>query len=106
MSQENVETVQRTVEAWNADDLDAFLAELDADVECHPAIEPGLGGKATTYRGHDGARNIWRQDRGEGGQRLTNRAQEIRALGEAGLGPGPIDLTAAATPMEGSPEVG
>src|SRR5687767_5158035 len=25
MSQENVETVQRAVEAWNADDLDAFL---------------------------------------------------------------------------------
>jgi hypothetical protein len=41
MSQENVETVQRAVEAWNADDLDAFLAELDADVEWHPAIEPG-----------------------------------------------------------------
>src|SRR5215203_1432373 len=35
MSQENVETVQRAVEAWNADDLDAFLAELDADVEWH-----------------------------------------------------------------------
>jgi hypothetical protein len=45
MSQENVETVQRAVEAWNADDLDAFLAELDADVEWHPAIEPGLEGK-------------------------------------------------------------
>ena len=28
MSQENVETVQRVIEAWNADDLDAFLAEL------------------------------------------------------------------------------
>jgi hypothetical protein len=41
VSQENVETVQRAVEAWNADDLGAFLAELDADVEWHPAIEPG-----------------------------------------------------------------
>ena len=50
MSRENVETVQRAVEAWNADDLDAFLAELDADVEWHPAIEPGLEGKATIYR--------------------------------------------------------
>jgi ketosteroid isomerase-like protein len=65
MSQENVETVQRAVAAWNADDLDAFLAVLDTDVEWHPAIEPGLEGKATTYRGHDGARRIWRQDRGE-----------------------------------------
>jgi hypothetical protein len=50
MSQENVKTVQRAVEAWNADDLDAFLAVLDADVEWHPAIQPGLEGKATTYR--------------------------------------------------------
>ena len=71
MSQENVESVQRAVEAWNADDLDAFLAELDADVEWHPAIEPGLEGKATTYRGHAGARQIWRQDRGEARERLA-----------------------------------
>src|SRR3954452_5838828 len=80
MSQENVETVQRAVEAWNADDLDGFLAELDADVEWHPAIQPGLEGKATTYRGHDGARTIWRQDRGEAWERLTNRPQEFRDL--------------------------
>ena len=52
MSQENVETVQRAVEAWNADDLDAFLAELDADVEWHPAIQPGLeGGSHLSLRG-------------------------------------------------------
>src|SRR4051794_1881265 len=45
MSRANVESAQRAVEAWNADDLDAFLAELDADFEWHPAIEPGLEGK-------------------------------------------------------------
>jgi ketosteroid isomerase-like protein len=45
MSQENVEIVRSIYEAWNADDLDAFLAELDADVEWHPAIEPGLEGR-------------------------------------------------------------
>ena len=42
MSEGNVETVKRTNEAWNADDLDAFLTELDSDVEWHPSIEPGL----------------------------------------------------------------
>jgi hypothetical protein len=31
MSQENVETVRRALEAWNADDLDAALAELHPD---------------------------------------------------------------------------
>ena len=85
MSQENVEAVQRAIEAWNADDLDGFLAELDADVEWHPAIEPGLEGKATTYRGHDGARKVWTEDRGESWERLTNRPREFRDLGESVL---------------------
>jgi ketosteroid isomerase-like protein len=106
MSQQNVETVQRAVEAWNADDLDAFLAELDADLEWHPAIQPGLEGKATTYRGHDGARKIWRQDRGEAWERLTNRPQEFRDLGESVLALGHMDLTARATGIELSQELG
>jgi ketosteroid isomerase-like protein len=106
MSRENVESVQRAVEAWNADALDAFLAELDADVEWHPAIQPGLEGKAATYRGHDGAREIWRQDRGEAWERLVNRPQEFRDLGESVLALGHIDVTARATGIEFSQEVG
>ena len=106
MSQENVETVQRAVAAWNADDLDAFLAELDADVEWQPAIESGLEGKATTYRGHDGARRIWKQDRGEAWERLTNRPQEFRDLGESVLVLGHIDMTARVTGIEFRQEVG
>ena len=106
MSQENVETVQRAVAAWNADDLDAFLAELDTGVEWHPAIQPGLEGEATTYLGHEGARKIWRQDRGEAWERLTNRPEEFRDLGESVLVLGHIDLTARATAIEFSQEVG
>ena len=106
MSQENVETVQRAVEAWNADDLGAFLAELSVNVEWQPAIEPGLEGKATTYRGHDGARDIWRQDRGDAWERLTNRPQEFRDLGESVLALGHLELTARVTGIEFSQEVG
>jgi ketosteroid isomerase-like protein len=106
MSRENVETVRRAIEAWNADDLDAFLAELDADVEWHPAIEPGLEGKATIYRGPDGARRIWRQDRGEAWERLTNRPHELRDLGESVLALGQLELTARTTGIEFSQEVG
>ena len=106
MSRENVETVQRAVEAWNADDLDAFLVELDAEVEWHPAIEPGLEGKATIYRGPDGARKTWRQDRGEAWERLTNRPQEFRDLGESVLALGHMDLTARKTGIEFSQELG
>jgi ketosteroid isomerase-like protein len=106
MSQENVEAVRRAVEAWNADDLDAFLAELDADVEWQPAIESGLEGKATTYRGHDGARKVWREDRGESWERLTNRPQQLRDLGESVLALGHMELTARATGLEFRQEVG
>jgi ketosteroid isomerase-like protein len=106
MSQENVETVKRAIEAWNADDLDAFLAELAADVEWHPAIQPGLEGTATSYLGHAGARKIWRQDRGEAWERLTNRPEEFRDLGDSVLALGRIDLTARSTGIEFSQEVG
>jgi ketosteroid isomerase-like protein len=106
MSQENVETVQRAVAAWNADDLDAALAELDADVEWHPSIEPGLEGKATTYRGHDGARRAWREYRGEAWERLTSRPQEVRDLGESVLLLGQMDITARTTGIEFSQEIG
>ena len=106
MSEENVETVRRVIEAWNTDDLDAFLAELDTDVHWHPAIEPGLEGKATTYVGHDGARKVWGEDRGESWQRLTNRPHEFRDLGDSVLVLGQMDLAARTTGIEFSQELG
>jgi ketosteroid isomerase-like protein len=106
MSQENVETVRRAQEAWNADDLDAFLAELDPEVEWHPSIEPALEGGETTYRGHDGARKAWDDYRGGAWERLTIRIQEIRDLGESVLVLGHLDLTARTTGLEFHEEVG
>ena len=106
MSQENVETVQRLVAAWIADDLDAYLAELDAEIEWYPSIEPGLEGKATVFRGHDDVRKAWREYRGEAWERLTPRPQEFRDLGESVLALGQIDLIARATGIEFSQEIG
>ena len=106
MSRENVEIVQRAIDAWNADDLDAFLAQLDVNVEWQPAIQPGLEGKATTYRGPDGAREIWGQDRGDAWERLTNRPHELRDLGDSVLALGHLELTARTTGIEFSQEVG
>jgi hypothetical protein len=68
MSQENVEAVRRAYEALEDNDLDAFLAELQPDVEWHPSIEPALegvllspapppnrpAGKGNRDPGHDG----------------------------------------------------
>src|SRR5215218_2221391 len=106
MSQENVEAVRRAVQAWNADDLDAYLAELDPEVEWHPSIEPALEGGETTYRGHDGMRKAWDDYRGGAWERLTIQIQEIRDLGESVLFLGHADLTARTTGLEFSEEVG
>jgi hypothetical protein len=46
-----VEVVRRALAVWNADNLDAFLAELDPELEWHPSIEPALEGRETIYRG-------------------------------------------------------
>ena len=106
MSQENVETVQRAHEAWNADNLDAFLAELDPELEWHPSIEPALEGGKATYRGLDGARKALDDYRGGAWERLTMRIQEIRDLGESVLVLGQADLTARTTGLEFTEEVG
>jgi ketosteroid isomerase-like protein len=106
MSQQNVEAVRRAFEAWNADDLDACLAELDPEVEWHPSIEPALEGGETTYRGLDGARKAWDDYRGGAWERLTVRIQEIRDLGESVLVLGHLDLTARTTRMRFHEELG
>jgi len=62
--------------------------------------------RQTTYRGHDGARRVWAEDRGESWERLTNRPQEFRDLGESVLALGQMDLAARATGIEFSQELG
>ncbi len=106
MSQQNVESVRRGYEAWNADDLDAFLAELDPEIEVHPAIEPALEGGETTYRGFDGVRRAWDDYRGGAWERLTVHVHEIRDLGESVLALTHIELTARTTGIEFSQEIG
>ena len=59
MSQENVEAVERFVDAYNRRDVDAMLAELDPEVEWHSAILEPVGGRARVYRGHEGFREVF-----------------------------------------------
>jgi uncharacterized protein len=63
MSQENVETMRRAIEAWNRGDLDGFLAGAHPDLEWHPVLAAGVEGSGGTYRGHDGARQFWTEFR-------------------------------------------
>jgi ketosteroid isomerase-like protein len=106
MSQENVETVKRAFEAWEADDLDAFLAELHPEVEWHPSLEPALEGEATMYKGHEGARRAWAEYRGETFERLTPQVEEVRGLGESVLVLGRFVVAGRATHIEFDTEIG
>jgi len=106
MSQENVEIVRRIHAAWNADNLDAFLAELDPAVEWHTAIERALEGRGSTYRGQDGARKAWDEYRSEAWGGLTSRVQEIRDLGESVLLLGHLDVSGRTTGIGFHEELG
>jgi ketosteroid isomerase-like protein len=53
MSQENVEIVRRGYEAWNRDDTESGLRDLDPEIEWLPRLG-SAGVRATLYRGHDG----------------------------------------------------
>jgi ketosteroid isomerase-like protein len=106
MSQENLETLQRAQEAWNADDLDAWLAEADPEVEWHTALEQALEGRGRTYRGHDGVRKAWDEYRSEAWGGLMNRIQEIRDLSDSVLVLGHLDVRGRTSGIESSQELG
>jgi ketosteroid isomerase-like protein len=106
MSQENVATLQRARAAWDAHDLDAFLAEADPQVEWHTALERALEGSGSTYRGHEGVRKAWDEYRGEAWGGFTTQVQEIRDLGESVLLLGHLDVTGRTTGIELSQEFG
>ena len=55
MSQENVDAVRSTFDAFQRRDLDAFLRCFDADVEYRSLVLELEG----TYIGHDGMRRWW-----------------------------------------------
>jgi ketosteroid isomerase-like protein len=52
MSQENVEAYKRGVDAFNRRDVEAWLEELDPEVEMHLSLPAMFGGEETVFRGH------------------------------------------------------
>jgi ketosteroid isomerase-like protein len=84
MSQENVEIVQRVLDAWNRQDIQGILSLADPGVEyvnAPEAVEPG------TRRGHDElatvARTQWESlpDGRQEVDRLHERGNEIISVG-------------------------
>jgi ketosteroid isomerase-like protein len=73
VSQENVERHRRVIEAYNAQDTEAFIALCDPSVEVHSVFAAVDGG---VYRGHAGLRGYFNDvgDAWEGQIRLEPEA--------------------------------
>ena len=100
MSQENLEIARRAMDAWDRDDLEAFLAELDPDLEWHTGIEGTAEGAGTVFRGHDGARQVWENYRGEVFRRMEAWETELLDLGDSVLRLGHLRVTGKTSGME------
>jgi ketosteroid isomerase-like protein len=84
MSLENVESAERTLDAFNRRDVDALMADSCADVEWVPAMGAIEG---EVFRGRDGIEMYWgRLDEAWEEYRLL--ADEYRDLGDRVLGLG------------------
>jgi ketosteroid isomerase-like protein len=95
MSEENVEVVKRSVEAWNRDDFDAWIDQFDPELEWFALME--------MFRGHAGARQAWESFKGD--MQLRSRYDDIRDLGESVLAMGEIMTVGQATGLNFTAEI-
>jgi uncharacterized protein len=88
MSQENIEVVLRSIEAFNRGDRDAWLADFAPEAEWHTT---GRFADAGVYRGRAGLERFWAELQ-EDIEELSVSASDIRATGDrvfvAGMGGG------------------
>jgi ketosteroid isomerase-like protein len=94
MSRENVEAFKRWVEAWNRDDLDAWIDELDPEVQWFTLVE--------VYRGHAEAVQAWESLKTT--QRPKVRIDDLRDLDESVLSLGEIMTVGQRTELSFSGE--
>ena len=99
MSEENAELLRRAVEAYNRHDIEALVAELDPEVEWHPALPGLLVGAAAIYRGHDGIAEMFR-DFYEVLDEIRFEYSEIHDLGDRVVAIGEIRVRGKASGAE------
>jgi uncharacterized protein len=59
MSQDNIEVIRRSIEAFNSGDVEEMIGLADPELEWLPAFGAATDG-GTAYHGHDGFREYWR----------------------------------------------
>jgi ketosteroid isomerase-like protein len=89
----------RAIDAWNRQDLPAFLETWDRNAEWRPAFPAGTEGSGAVFCGHDeiarawhGVRDAWSVYRVE--------AEEVRIVGDAQLVLGRIHARGAHSDIE------
>ena len=80
MSEENVDVMRRNLEAWQRDDLEAFMAGIHPAIEWHAVLERLVEGPQSVYRGHEGVRRLWHNYRADFDD-FEVEAEEIRGVG-------------------------
>ena len=83
-AQSTVEAARRLIDSFNRGDVDAFVEELDPEVEFLLALPTMFGGESTVYRGHEGIRE-WLAELGETFAEFQVELSEIRERGERAL---------------------
>jgi uncharacterized protein len=78
MSQENVEIMRRSIDAWNRGDHAEALAYFAPEVEWHTSGEFADQG---VYRGHAGVERLWAELE-EDMEELNISVSDIRAVGD------------------------
>jgi ketosteroid isomerase-like protein len=80
MSQENVDAFRRQHQAWNRNDLDAWIECFDPEVQWSALLEE--------FRGHAGIRRAWHSFKVD--LQLKARFDDIRDLGDSVLALGEL----------------
>jgi ketosteroid isomerase-like protein len=84
MSQENVDTWRRAVDAWNRGDTEGHVEIYHPDVEWRPAVQRLLGGDTAVYLGLRGVREFFRDVDGSWAE-IRIEIAEARDLGDRAL---------------------
>jgi ketosteroid isomerase-like protein len=86
MSQENVEVVRASFDAWNRNDFDGWIQYFDPEVRWSTLLEE--------FRGHAGIRQAWQSFKD---LQLKARYDDIRDLGDSVLALGELTATGRIT---------
>jgi hypothetical protein len=83
VSQENVELQRHAIEAFNARDIEAYIALSDPQIEVHSTF--AAAGGTTVYHGHPGLRSWWQDLVDVWGEGIRIEMESYFDLGEQTL---------------------